>query len=203
MTSTNLPVQLTSFVGRRREIAEVERLLSASHLVTLTGASGCGKTRLALQVADSLGATFADGVWFVELAPLRDAALVPDLVAQALGVHPAANEPVVELLRSYLRPRRMLLVLDNCEHLSTACAELAQTLLSAAPNLTILATSREPLAMAGELLYQVSPLSLPPGVDWNRGQVAQSAALAPQDASGYEAIQLLSSAPEPSCPTLR
>ncbi len=190
MAHTNLPVQLTSFVGRRREMTEVKQLLSSSRLVTLTGASGCGKTRLALQVASAPGGMFGDGVWLVELASLRDPALTPDFVAQTLGVHPVPNQPLIDLLLSFVRPRRMLLVLDNCEHLITACAELAQALLSVAPNLTLLITSREPLALAGEMLYQVAPLSLPPGVDAIPAPWARSPALTPQDVSSSEAIQL-------------
>jgi len=190
MTSTNLPVQLTSFIGRRRECAEVERLLSRSHLVTLTGASGCGKTRLALQVAGALGATFADGVWLVELAALCDAVLVPRFAGQALGMQPVPNEPTVELLRSHLRSRQLLLILDNCEHLGSACAGLAEALLSAAPNLTILATSREPLAIAGETLYQVPPLSLTPYTHSSQDQTSPSGVPTPNSVGDSEAIQL-------------
>ena len=185
-----LPAQLTSFVGRRRELAEVSQLLASARLVTLTGASGCGKTRLALQVAHAAGAAFADGVWLAELAALRDPALTPDLVAQILGVRPLPNQPLLDALLDFVRPRRMLLVLDNCEHLITACAALAQTLLSVAPGLTILATSREPLALAGEMLYQVWPLSLPVGLDTIPAPWTRSPARTPQDVSGSEAIQL-------------
>jgi predicted ATPase/DNA-binding CsgD family transcriptional regulator len=190
MAHINLPVSLTSFVGRRRELAEVSQLLSSARLVTLTGASGCGKTRLALQVAHAAGGAFADGVWLAELAVLRDPALTPDLVAQNLGVRPLPSQRLLDALLDFVRPRRMLLVLDNCEHLIAACAELTQTLLSAAPGLTILATSREPLALAGEMLYQVSPLSLPPGVNTIPEPLTRPSALTPQDVSGSEAIQL-------------
>ena len=190
MVHTNLPVPLTSFVGRRRELAEVSQLLSSSRLVTLTGASGCGKTRLALQVAHAAGGAFTDGVWLAELAALRDPVLAPDFVAQALGLLPMPNRPLLDVLLDFVRPRQMLLVLDNCEHLITACATLAQAVLSVAPHLTILATSREPLALAGEMLYQVAPLSLPLGMDAIPGPWAQSLALTPQDVSNSEAIQL-------------
>ncbi len=190
MAHMNLPVQLTSFVGRQRELAEVSQLLSSARLVTLTGASGCGKTRLALQVAGDQGDTFDDGVWAVELVALRNPALTPDLVAQTVGVRPLPNQPLLDTLLDFVRHRRMLLVLDNCEHLIAACAALAQTLLSGAPNLRILATSREPLALAGEMLHQVSPLSLPPGTDASLAPLARLPALDPQDVSGSEAIQL-------------
>ena len=190
MVHTNLPVPLTSFIGRRRELAEVSQLLVSARLVTLTGASGCGKTRLALQVAHAAGDAFTDGVWLTELAALRDPALMPDLVVQILGVRPLPNQPPLDALLDFVRPRRMLLVLDNCEHLIAACAELTQTLLSAAAHLTILATSREPLALAGEMRYQVAPLSLPPGMDASPAPWARSSALTLQDVSGSEAIQL-------------
>ena len=187
---TNLPVQLTSFVGRQRELAEVSQLLASARLVTLTGASGCGKTRLALQVAHAAGGAFTDGVWLAELAARRDPVLAPDFVAQALGLLPMPNRPLLDVLLDFVRPRHMLLVLDNCEHLITACATLAQAVLSVAPHLTILATSREPLALAGEMLYQVAPLSLPLGMDAIPGPWARSLALTPHDVSNSEAIQL-------------
>ena len=161
MGSTNIPVQLTSFIGREREIADVKRLLFSSHLVTLTGAGGSGKTRLAIQIANSVSENFADGVWLVDLAPLREPALVPQLVAQALGLRPAADQPLLETLLSFVRSKQLLLILDNCEHLSDACAQLAQELLSQAPELRILATSRVALGIAGETIYPVSGLAWP------------------------------------------
>src|SRR5688572_3661047 len=157
----NLPLQLTSFIGRERDLAEVERLVSTSRLVTLTGAGGCGKTRLAIQVAKKISNTFADGVWWVDLAPLREPGLVPQLVAQTLGLRPAPNQPLMESLLNFVRPKQMLLILDNCEHLLEACAQFAQQLLSQAAALQILATSREVLAIAGEAIYPVSGLAWP------------------------------------------
>jgi non-specific serine/threonine protein kinase len=158
---TNLPVQPTSFIGREREQADVLALLSRAPLVTLTGAGGCGKTRLALAVADLLLAQYPDGVWLVELAALADPALVPQTIARMLGLQEQPGRTPLELLTSYLKHRRLLLVVDNCEHLIGACADLAATLLRNCPQLRLLATSREALEVAGEALYRVPSLSLP------------------------------------------
>src|SRR5512142_2672814 len=117
MAVTNLPLQLTSFIGRERELADVERLVYASRLVTLTGAGGCGKTRLAIETARHISDRFADGVWLVDLVPLRKPEFVPQHVSQTLGLSSGPNKPVMELLLSSLRSKQMLLVLDNCEHL--------------------------------------------------------------------------------------
>jgi predicted ATPase len=160
----NLPHELTSFIGREKEIAEVTRLLSqpaGARLLTLTGAGGTGKTRLALQVAADQLDHFPHGVWLIELAPLADPALVLQTVASALGLREAAGRPLEAALLDHLRPKHLLLVLDNCEHLIQACADLAEALLRACPWLTILATSREGLGIAGESAYHVRPLSLP------------------------------------------
>jgi predicted ATPase/class 3 adenylate cyclase len=157
----NLPTQLTSFVGREREIAEVERLLGMTRLLTLTGSGGAGKTRLALQVAADLLANYPDGVWLVELAPLADPAVVPQTVASALSLHEQRGRPLLVTLADYLRSRQMLLLLDNCEHLIEACATLADELLRACPQLGILATSREALGIAGETAWRLPSLSLP------------------------------------------
>ena len=127
----NLPVALTSIIGREAEKAEIKRLLSTTRLVTLTGAGGAGKTRLALQVASEVVEHFSDGVWLVELGPLFDAALVPSTVAATLGVVEQAEEPILTTLKRYLRERCLLLILDNCEHLIGASAELTDTLLRA------------------------------------------------------------------------
>ena len=139
---STLPVQLTSFVGREREIAEVRRLQAGTRLLTLTGAGGSGKTRLALQVADELLWAYPHGVCFVDLAALADPTLVPRTVAAALGLQSSEAQAPVEALTAFLRPRSLLLVLDNCEHLLAACAALVETLLRASPHLGVMTTSR-------------------------------------------------------------
>jgi predicted ATPase/class 3 adenylate cyclase len=157
----NLPVQLTSFIGREREMAEVRRLLATTHLLTLTGAGGSGKTRLALQIAADLVEEYTDGVWLVELAALSSPALVPQAVAAVLGVREEPGRPLTQTLADCLRPKSLLLLLDNCEHLLSACAPLISSLLSACAKLRILATSREGLSIVGEQTYRVPSLSLP------------------------------------------
>ena len=157
----NLPTQLTSFVGREREAAEAERLLGTTRLLTLTGAGGAGKTRLALKVAADLLEAYPDGVWLVELAALADPALVPQTVASALGLFEQPSRPLIQTLADFLKPRTLLLVLDNCEHLVEACAALADGLLRACPQLRIMATSREALGIAGETAWRLPSLSLP------------------------------------------
>jgi class 3 adenylate cyclase len=157
----NLPVQLTSFVGREPELAAVRGALAAHRLVTLTGAGGCGKTRLGLQVAADALAAFADGAWFVDLAALADAALVPQAVLAALGLPEPPGRAPLGALADALRRRALLLVLDNCEHLLEACATLADTLLRACPRLHILATSRELLGVPGEATHRVPSLGVP------------------------------------------
>jgi predicted ATPase len=155
-----LPLQLTSFIGREHDLVAAQRLLSTSRLVTLTGAGGSGKTRLALQVAGQIGGNFPDGVCFVDLVPLREPELVPQLVLETLGLRIAPDQPVLEALLNFLRPKQLLIILDNCEHLISACAWLAQALLHS-DALRILATSREPLGIAGESIYPLSGLALP------------------------------------------
>ena len=156
----NLPIQLTSFIGRENEITEVKRLLSAARLVTLTGSGGAGKTRLALQVAADVLDRNPDGVWLVEFAPIADPAFVPKTVASALNVPEQPGRALAETLVDALRPKQLLIVLDNCEHLLVACQDLTAMLLRMCPNVRILATSREGLGVPGETLWRVPSLSL-------------------------------------------
>jgi predicted ATPase/class 3 adenylate cyclase len=156
-----LPSQLTSFVGRERELAEVAALLRDARLLTLTGAGGCGKTRLALQVAGQRREDFSDGVWPVELAALGEPELVGPAVAQALGTRLASDRAPEIALAAHIGDRQQLLLLDNCEHLVEPIAHLAEALLSRCPHLTVLATSREPLRVPGEVTWRVPSLSLP------------------------------------------
>ncbi len=176
---TNLPAQLTSFIGREKEIAAVKQLIAPSpllveqfrqeggkgregvRLVTLTGPGGTGKTRLSLQVGADLLASFPDGVWFIEFAPLADPALVPQTMTAALGMREEAGRPLLDTLTNYLRAKTALLILDNCEHLVEALAQLAEILLQACPNLRLLASSRESLGISGETVYRVPSLSIP------------------------------------------
>ena len=160
-TSNNLPRLLTSFIGREGELREVASLLKQTRLLTLTGMGGLGKTRLSLQAAADALDDYPDGVWFVELASLRNEALVPQAVAVVLGIKEDAGRPVVEALTKYVRDRRLLLILDNCEHLVQGCASLAKALLQGGPQLTVLATSRENMHVAGETTYAVPALSVP------------------------------------------
>ncbi len=163
---TNLPMPVSSFVGRKRESAQVKALLANHRLVTITGTGGSGKTRLAVQAATDLVDKFHDGVWWVELAPLMDELLVPQVVAKALGVHEASNQPLPDTIASFISVRQMLVILDNCEHLVATCARLADKLLQTCPNLVILATSREGLGIGGEVTWLVPPLTLPDSQGW-------------------------------------
>jgi predicted ATPase/DNA-binding SARP family transcriptional activator/DNA-binding CsgD family transcriptional regulator len=157
----NLPAPMTSFVGREREMVEIKRALAMTRLLTLTGAGGTGKTRLALEVARDLVGAYPDGVWLVELAPLSDGALVPQTVAGALGVKEQPDQPFVEALVEALRTKEMLLVVDNCEHLVHNAARLVDDFLGSCPRLRVLATSREALDVAGEARWPVPPLPVP------------------------------------------
>lgn len=159
--SHNLPKPLGSFVGRSHELAEVQALLGSWSLLTLTGCTGIGKSRLALEAAMRLLPHYPEGAWFVDLAPLAEQRLVPQAVASALGVAEYPGQRVADTLAAYLRPRCVLLVLDNCERVLPGCTGLAATLLHTCPELTILATSQAPMGIPGEQTWQVPPLALP------------------------------------------
>ncbi|RSS42946.1 LuxR family transcriptional regulator [Streptomyces sp. WAC05858] len=159
--AVRLPAEVTSFVGRRHEAAEVKEMLSASRLVTLTGVGGVGKTRLALRVADEARRAFPDGVWLAELAELNNPALLAQGVTEALEIRDHSPRPALDVLVDHLRDREALIVLDNCEHLLEECARLADRLLRAAPRLRLLATSRQALGTAGEQSLAVPTLGLP------------------------------------------
>ena len=160
-SADNLPGELTTFIGREAELGEVARLLRRGPLVALVGSAGCGKTRLALEVAARAREDFRDGVWLVELAPLAQADLIADTVAAAVGVRLGARSPAAATLVESLAGREALIVLDNCEHLVAPCAHLAEALLRGCPGLQILATSREPLQVSGEIVFRVPSLTLP------------------------------------------
>lgn len=180
----NLPLQLTHFIGRQRELTEIERLLAEVCLLTLAGPGGSGKTRLALQVANLVGERYQDGVWLVELAPLRDPALIPQHLVQALGITHAPEKSALESLLAYLSSKEMLLVLDNCEHLIEGCAQLVRHILPQSPGLCILATSRQPLGVAGEQVY---PLV---GLLWPAIPSEESLQENLQDLMQYDAVRL-------------
>ncbi|MGA8125477.1 MAG: LuxR C-terminal-related transcriptional regulator [Mycobacterium sp.] len=160
VVSHNLPVQLSSFVGRGAQMTDVEKLLVDNRLVTLTGAGGAGKTRLGVEIAARIAAEFGDSVWYVDLAPVTHPGIVPVAVARALGLPDQPGRSTMDTLLRFVRDRQMLVVLDNCEHLLDASAELVVALLGAAPGLTLLATSREPIGVAGEVSWRVPSLSL-------------------------------------------
>lgn len=176
----NLPQEPNSFVGRERELGELRQLVGVTRALTLCGAGGIGKTRLALRVLAEAADMFPDGTWFVELDDLRQPDLVVARVASAIGVAEEPRRPLLDTLSDAVRPRRLLLALDNCEHLIEACAALCQHLLASSPGLSMIATSREPLRVAAETVWQVPPLSVAPD-----GELA-----APEDAYDYESIRL-------------
>ena len=161
----NLPTQLTSFIGREKEIDEIRKLIAEHRLITLTGSGGAGKTRLALQVAANLLTVFSGGIWFVELAPLTDPALVVQTLFSVLKLREDAHRTYLEILQEHLRSKTALLILDNCEHLIEACAQVSESLLRACPNLKILASSREALGIPGEIPYHVPSLKTPSPTD--------------------------------------
>ncbi|HSR26243.1 MAG TPA: LuxR C-terminal-related transcriptional regulator [Candidatus Eisenbacteria bacterium] len=162
--SGHLPAELSSFVGRRKELTEVRAVLAQARLVTLTGMGGVGKSRLALRTARQYGRVFADGVWLVELAPLSDPGLVPAAVARGLGLVDERSRELEDELADHLAGRRLLLVVDNCEHVLPATTALVGRLLRASPELRVLATSREPLGLEGEAVYRLAPLTEPEAV---------------------------------------
>jgi len=161
----NVPAEATSFVGRRRELAEIRKTLADARLVSLVGPGGVGKTRLAVRMATDLRRGFADGAWWVELAEIRDAALVTNAVVAALDLRDLAATNPSELLLSHLRDSELLLVLDNCEHVLDAAAHLVAEVLRAAAGVRIMTTTREPLQVPGEHVVPVPPLGLPAGGD--------------------------------------
>jgi predicted ATPase/class 3 adenylate cyclase len=160
-TPNNLPQQVTSFIGRERELTAIKELLEGTRLLTLLGMGGVGKTRLSLQIAADVLEKYPDGVWFVDLAPIKDRSLVPNAVAKVLGVHEEPGKPLTQTLCEHVKQHKLLFVLDNCEHLMNACASLAYALLRDVSELRILATSREALHIHGEQTYQVMPLKAP------------------------------------------
>jgi predicted ATPase/DNA-binding CsgD family transcriptional regulator len=177
----NLPAEPNRFIGRERDIDELRGFVGATRAVTLCGAGGIGKTRLALHVVAALADAFPDGAWLVELGDVRQPELVVPRVAGTLGVAEEAGRPLVDTLAEALRPRRLLIALDNCEHLVEACARLCKRLLAGVPGLCVVATSREPLRVPSETVWRVQPMSIPP---------ATAAAHAPEELSSYEAIRL-------------
>ena len=179
-TPTNLPAPMTSFLGREEELAELGRLLEEVRLLTITGPGGAGKTRLAVELALRAMSDHPDGVWLVDLAAVRDPTLVAHAVARAAGAREERGRPILDTLRALLEPRRVLLVVDNCEHLVEAAAGTVAELLAACPGLRVIATSREPLGVPGETMWTVPSLSLPP-----------TDAAAPADLFGSEAVRLL------------
>ncbi len=184
----NLPIQTTSFVGREREIEEIRKRLDDTAELTLQGAGGSGKSRLALQAAADRIDRAVDGVWIIDLAAISDPEMVVQAVSAVLGLREEPGEPLIETLCAYLKPRTTLLLLDSCEHLVAACAELAEAVLRACPNARILATSRERLGIAGEHVFPVPTLELPPA---NYGAQSTGAAQAdPSKLFEYASVRL-------------
>jgi predicted ATPase/DNA-binding CsgD family transcriptional regulator len=176
----NLPAEPNSFIGRERDLSELALLLSDVRALTLCGPGGIGKTRLAVRLACDLVPEFPDGAWLVELADTADADLLPRRVAATFGILEEQDRPLIATLAEALRARRLLLVLDTCEHIVDACAELVQQLLASCPSLRVIATSREPLRVRGETVWRVPPLSVPTGLD----------PLSLADLARHEALQL-------------
>lgn len=178
--SSNIPVPLTSFVGREQELKEIARLLSASRLLTLTGSGGVGKTRLAIHTANDMIGKFKDGVFWVGLVGVSDENLIPQVIAVSLNVREVSDEPLMETLKTYLKPKQVLLVIDNCEHLIRYCAHYVEQLLAACPKLKILATSIEALGIFHETTWQVPSLPLP----------EMQRSLSPRELQSYSSIEL-------------
>jgi predicted ATPase/class 3 adenylate cyclase len=176
----NLQVQLTSFIGRERELAEAKQLLSTTRLLTLTGPGGAGKTRLALQIGAEMLEHFQNGVWLVDLAPITDATLIIQTAMAVFGIAAQHDRPVLNTFRDYLRAKTLMLILDNCEHMVEDCAHFAEMILQAAPEVKILATSREVLGVMGEQIYRVPPLSTP----------SSKQLTIPEELTKFESIQL-------------
>ena len=187
----NLPTQLTSFVGREKELADIQKLLSDTHILTLIGPGGTGKTRISIQVASALLDIYPDGLWLVELAPILDPLLVPRVTARIMGLRDEPQRPVIDMLCDYLQEKKMLLILDNCEHLVDACARMADRILHAAPDVRILASSREALGIGGEVTYRVPSLGLP-----DIGHLPSLESL-----SQYEAVKLFIDRAKSAVPT--
>ena len=192
-TPNNLPQQVTSFIGRDRELSELRRGLRKGRLVTILGAGGLGKTRLSLQAAADVMDDYPDGIWLVELAPIADARMVPQAIASVLGVKEETGRPVSEALIKAVGDRRLLLILDNCEHLLAACADVCRRLLQAGPHLRILASSREPLHVAGETTFPLPALAMP--------DVDQT--VAPSALAQYEAVHLFVDRAAAALPSFR
>lgn len=183
----NLPIPLSTFIGREHEISEIHKLLLSDRLVTLTGPGGCGKTRLALKVAQKIAGELGRDVWLVELASISDPTLVPQTIAAALNIREASRRDLMDILIDALSARPALLVIDNCEHLILACAHIAEMLLQNCPELEILTTSREALGITGEIAWIVPPLSLPDQQPWKNPVSAQAAVRSYQES---ESVQL-------------
>lgn len=191
VTPNNLPHQLNSFVGRTRDLAQLRELLGATSLLTLTGAGGCGKTRLALTLAESVLPEFPSGIWMAELAPITDGVQIPLLVLQAMGLKEPAGKSVMAAITEHIAGKRMLLVLDNCEHVLDAAAEVATDILLHCPGVRILATSREGLSVEGETTFRVPSLSVPPRPGALRTERTPGAeALTATAIQQFEAVQL-------------
>ncbi|MCX2865609.1 tetratricopeptide repeat protein [Paucibacter sp. PLA-PC-4] len=176
----NLPQPLTSFIGREQELSELKGLLDTARLLTLTGSGGCGKTRLAMQMAADLTGAYPDGIWLVEFAALADPALVPQAVAQVFGLQEQPGKHLTQTIAEHLASRHLLLVLDNAEHVLEACAQVSDVLLRASAKLRVLVTSRERLGIVGELIYPVPSLSAP-------GPEQQTT---PEQIGAYESVRL-------------